>query len=592
MSEDRPRTETPSTDFHSLASPEYDVRKVAESERERKRQKTDYHSLKRELPPERHRYQRKSITDFIIDAVTPFLIFWMVFAVIFFLLDVRFIYTEVEHTYLRVVAFSFVMGVVALNRLVARQGSEESVLYIAGLALAIALYTFSVSGRVGSVAKSFLDSPYWATLFNMVVVGVLWWVVNRLVHESCIDENQTAGDVGILTGTLRNLRQNMRPEAREEAERRRKQRSRTSRRAKDHILEDNELEAFDPHEWKEPEENKPAPLPAPTKRLATRHPGISILLFSIPALTIFALGLPVLLRGGPGFVLAGHFYVGLYTVCALMLLMLTSLAGIRQYFRNRRVRLPSGIGPFWAGLGTLMVLFVVLGALQLPKPLMPTPAYIEDHEIDYWTRDSTFELTTFAGTAADRVQQTRIIERLSQVVLGVMVLFAVYSAVRGLSALAAAMGRRRDLFPRWMLRFFNGLDRLLERVVSLPEPKPTRHALRLREADAQSTRYTNPMKGEGVAETESDARRYIAHAYDALCALAADAGVPRHPDQTPYEFLQAFPKELDGLRGDAKILTDLYVRSAYSELPTPDKVLDRLRGFWTTYDKVRRRFLK
>ncbi len=58
----------------------------------------------------------------------------MVASVVFFLLDVRFVYTEVHDLNLRVVAFCFILGVVALNRLIARDGKDESIMYIIGLA--------------------------------------------------------------------------------------------------------------------------------------------------------------------------------------------------------------------------------------------------------------------------------------------------------------------------------------------------------------------------------------------------------------------------------------------------------------------------
>ena len=77
-----------------------------------------------------------------------------------------------------------------------------------------------------------------------------------------------------------------------------------------------------------------------------------------------------------------------------------------------------------------------------------------------------------------------------------------------------------------------------------------------------------------------------------MCALAYDYGVPRKPGQTPYEFIATFPKELNSIREEAYELTDLYVVSAYSTLQIDDKIRDRLRKFWITFDKLRNRVIR
>jgi hypothetical protein len=78
--------------------------------------------------------------------------------------------------------------------------------------------------------------------------------------------------------------------------------------------------------------------------------------------------------------------------------------------------------------------------------------------------------------------------------------------------------------------------------------------------------------------------------YDALCALAL--GVPRRKDQTPLEFIESFPRELDTLREEAYELTDIYVRSAYSQIKFDENILDRLRKFWWSFDQVRGKIVR
>jgi hypothetical protein len=115
---------------------------------------TDFQSLRRGQTDTR-RFQKRTVTDWLIDILTPVMIFVMVYSVIYFLLDVRYVYLELDkvdrfaalyNTTIRWVAFFFVVGVVALNRLIARDGRQESVIYIIGLAMAIAL-TVDDAGR-------------------------------------------------------------------------------------------------------------------------------------------------------------------------------------------------------------------------------------------------------------------------------------------------------------------------------------------------------------------------------------------------------------------------------------------------------------
>jgi hypothetical protein len=513
----------------------------------------------------------------------------MVYSVTFFLLNVRFIFTAREHESLRIVAFCLIMGVVALNRLIARDSTGDSWIYAFGLAMVTAVYTLVSTGRVGSFGDSFLNGPIWSLIFNSVTIFGLWWITNRLVHECSVDENKTAGDVGILTGTLRDFRQAIQFEGSEDAAtvKRKKRRSRQHE-----LYRTTEIEAFDPTEWK-PEEKSENRAEPPTKRLSRRHPGISIFYFAVPSMIIFALGLPVLMRGGTAFVLAGHVYVGLFTVCALSLLMLTSLGGIREYFRARRVHLPAGIGPFWAGLGLLMVVIVAVGAFQLPMPNMPAPAYIEAHEVDPWAfTGQRFELEPFEATAAQQLQQAKVLQRVSSVVFAAIIVFAVFAAIRGIGVVAAAVGQRRDVYPEWVIRLFNWLDGVLARLVTLPEIIPAVRYGYPNRANARSSQYQNPMAGEGGTSGSSDVGRYLATSFDALCALSEDMGTPRGKDETPYEFLRKLPREMKPIREEAAEIVELYVRSAYSPIKPDPKVFDRMRKFWLAYEQIRKRYIR
>lgn len=558
------------TDFTSLMSEPV----IIEAERPKKgagEKRTDIASLQEGWEPTIKRRPPRGLTDVLTDFFPPFLIFVMVTSVVFFLLDIRYVYTEVHDKNLRFVAFCFLMGIVALNRLVVREGKEDSMLYILGLGVTIGLYTLGTTTafEVGSVARDFLNRPYIALAFNLTVVAFVWWTTNRLTHECCVDENPLAGDMGILTGTFRRFHKALRSGPKKKW----KPPTRT-------------FDPVDPTEWKKPEKKK-APLPLDAvDRLPKRHPGVSVLYFSIPAMFLFAFGIRVAAHGGPRMIIAGYAYLVLYTVSALLLLMLTSLGQLRAYFRSRRIHIPGGLGPFWLGLGVFMVAVVVFGAAALPNPGLPPLAYISHHEIDFWSRTSTFQPIDVNATQEQLDIQSRFIRYIGYGVLACLGLFFAYAGLKGLGAVAIAAARRRRHLPRFLVRFFDWLDRFLQRITRLPTLPKIRRRIRVDRNVSASVEYLNPLADPERA-AQMSANDQVEHAYEALCALALDMGIPRTPDQTPYEFMASFPDQLDSLREEASELTELYVATAYAARTHDERVLDRLRKFWHTYERMR-----
>ena len=345
---------------------------------------TDFHSLKKQMKVEPDKRIPRTTTDYLIDGLTPFMIFIMVHSLIRFLLDVRYIHLEIAKSdniqlmyegMLRWVAFWFVMGIVALNRLIARDGKDESVLYILGLGGAVGLFTFTTTEQTGSLTNSFMNQPYLATLFNMALAGLIWWVTNRLTHECCVDGNPMAGEIGFVTGTARRI-QHALSTSKETLEQFEKQKQESKS-----VFTSMELRPFDPSAWEKPEAvRKVDYASAPTKRLPKRHPGISVIYVSLVAMGIFALGQRVILNGDASDMLHAHLYILAYTVSAMLILMLSSLAGLRAYFQERKVQIPAGLGSFWVGLGILMIIAVLLVVIKLPMPDLPMRSFLA-HEI-------------------------------------------------------------------------------------------------------------------------------------------------------------------------------------------------------------------
>ncbi len=582
---DRPTDPPPSpeaTDLASLLSAEA-AEKAAQFEAEgrlkRAREtrarapKTDFATLSKDLPAPVKRPLHRTITDFLLLGFAPTLVFVMVTSVVMFLLDVRYVYTEVNDLNLRWVAFFFLVGIVALNRLVARDGQEESMLYAMGLAAAIGLYTVATTTmyEMGSVVRGFLSSPVPATLFNMTLVAFLWWMTNRLTHECCVDENPTAGEIGILTGTLRKFAWGVRTRARD-------------------ADTPPTPDVYDPIEGWKPKAKKLGDPKDFDERMPRRHPGMSIFYFSVPVLAIFALGQRVVMHGGDPMIMAGHFYIGVYTVSALLLLMMTSLSGLRAYFRARFVTIPSGLAPFWLGLGIALVAVITIGATALPLPSLPRMAIITSHQTDFWTQNSTFRLAPVAATPVEILEQARFMHYAGRAVLVMLGLFLAYGTLRTLGFFAAEATRNPRRYPPAVKRALQRADRVLERLGQLPRLPRINRRPRISREIALSARYRNPLS-EPAAASRSTAE-LVAYTYDALCALAQDLGTPRSPSQTPYEFMEAFPAPLQSLRDEAFELTRLLVQADYAGQPLDDRDRDRLRAFWITYNRVRARFVR
>ena len=565
---------------------------LADRQQPRPQMPTDFKALQAEAFTSRGRLQRRTITDMLVDGLTPIMIFVMVYSVIAFLLDVRFVYLSLQNvdwlaglyeTTLRIVALSLVVGVVALNRLIVRDGRDESILYIFGLVMAAGLYTLATTEQIGSVANNFMNRPFLATLFNMAVVALIWWIANRLTHECCVDANPTAGEIGILTGTARRVHNAIA-----------KQPLPTGTREKDepYILR-MDLEAYDPTEWKKREKPK-ATAGIATRPLPKRHPGISVLYTSIPTMAIFAIGQWVLRNGDIDLAFRANVCLMAYTVSALSLLMLSSLGGLREYFRERNVRIPPGIGPFWIGLGYAMVAVVILGALKMPAPSVPAPLGRISMSGGYQTnfaQGQTAEAATQARSLAEAMalrfpQLMRYLGILETVVLTVIGLVCAYAALRLLGASALALSGKRGRVPRALARFFAALDRLLQRLLRLPSVPEIKTPRRVSRHVALSSKFVSPL-GDPVLSKELSPQGVVEYCYAAMCALAEDLAVPRRPDQTPFEFIESFPKALEGLREDAVKLTNLYVVSAYSNIQLDERTLDTVRGFWRSYKTVR-----
>lgn len=612
---------------------------------------TDFAALRNGAPQAR-RTVPLSLADYFIDALTPTLIFVMALSFILFMLDLRFIFTEVDDVRLRVVSIFFVLGVVALNRLVARDGREQSFIYIFFLVMVVTIFTFATAGRSGSYAVGFTDRTWVDLPINLSITALLWWAINRLTHECCVDKTSASGEIGIVQGTLLSL-QRAGTQAKELPG---KMKEMATRKDKEEpwILT-NTIEAYDPLDRDRQQAMdlalavEAATAEAAPKswkeRLPAKHPGISVFYVSVPVMAAFALGYPVLLNGGPSMVTAGYVFVATYTLAALGLLMFTSLRGLRGYCQERNVPIPTGVSGFWMGFGGFLVVLVLLGGLLGPAPGVPAAMQVGPREMEYNARHSApwdyreYESSTprkatgevdpeLAGAdgqgeptpgaepgaeegddgaskegqptspnpppassaESDGGVKSPLVELMAASDIARYAVIGVVVVGVVLAAIVVLLYGMKALGGR------GGEKRpgMLQRIRHFFEgflavaQVPGMRPWKVRMSRELSACAAFRNPMEGAMPLRDKVR----YSYDALCALAEDMGQPRDPDRTPHEFMREFPDRLAPLREEAEDLTRLFVIAEYSNLEIQNQVEDRLRKFWMRYDNMRRGLLR
>ncbi|HOV31954.1 MAG TPA: DUF4129 domain-containing protein [Candidatus Hydrogenedens sp.] len=517
-----------------------------------------------------------TLTDSLLSIINPFLILVLLWSVVFFLLDVRYVYTEVNDSNLRLVVFSLVLGIVAVNRIFATESVEDGVIYGAGLGLAISLYVVisTSSYGTGSVIYNLVTGNNILAFFsNMAVVIFLWWLTNRITYECCIDENPSAGEIGITTSLSKALGKSMQQESKASV---------TRGKQADLFYE---LEPIDPTQlgFKDPSaKDITFNIMGFGERLSKIPAGISILFFSIPVMGIFSLGLRVLVNGGQEMVNGGWFYLVLYVFSATLLLVMTSLGGLREYYRNRKVTLPSMLSITWVVLGMFIIIVAMVCAAYLPMPSLPSPFYVAEHETDPWVRDSTFKLSPVIATPIEIWQQQMILQKLGYFVITILVLvsaWVLFNAVKRLFDYWWQVSLHRSKFEfRWVKKLVKRRQVQVKVKKRVPVKK------------SKSIKFVNSLASPEMSKRLTP-NEHIEYAYQALCALAEDLGVPKKLNETPLEFLQNLPKNLEVLREEIEEITYLYQIAVYSPVSFDEKILDRLRKFWISYNRVRNKVL-
>ena len=272
---------------------------------------------------------QKTLTDYVVIAISPALIMALVGSLVFFLIQV--FYRGSYAGRMEYIFALFVFAAVLIARISIEAGREYSMAYALPLALAMLL----VLGRFTSSSL----------LFNLVLIGVVWWCTDKLTWDcTVIDEQEDASGEGLLqTAGLDSSREpSSGGPAAADLE------GTTSRGPA----------AESPSLWKRFVEHRKRP----------HAPGVWVIYFSLAALPLFGIGQRFI---SPAELDARRYAFTLlciYTASGLGLLMTTSFLGLRRYLRQRRLEMPVEMAGVWLTAGSVLIAALLFVCWLLPRP--------------------------------------------------------------------------------------------------------------------------------------------------------------------------------------------------------------------------------
>jgi hypothetical protein len=274
---------------------------------------------------------RKTLTDYLVIAISPALIMMLVGSLVYFLIAVY--YHGGYPGRVSYIFGLFVFAAVLIARIAIEEGREYAMMYAIALGLAMLL----VLGR-------FTSSTF---LFNVVMLGVILWCADKLTWDcTVIDDQEDASGEGLLqTVGLDGSKE-----------------TGTSNPS----LDSHDLEATTSRE--------PPPVPKTLWARFVEHrkrphaPGVWVIYFSLAALPLFGIGQ----RFIPAENLEARRYafklLCIYTASGLGLLMTTSFLGLRRYLRQRRLEMPLEMASVWLTVGSVMIAALLFVCWLLPRP--------------------------------------------------------------------------------------------------------------------------------------------------------------------------------------------------------------------------------
>lgn len=278
---------------------------------------------------------QKTLTDYVVIAISPALIMTLIGSFVLFLLEV--FYAGHHQTRLQFIFALFVMGTVALARISIEDGRERAILFAIPLALVMLLAVSMLVNFTGPLAS--LRMPV-----NVGLVALIWWSADKLTWDcTVLDEREDASGEGLLQTVGLDRAPAASPAGGATAS---------------------------------PAAVKPASPATPKdwwekfleRRRRPHAPGVWLIYFSLAALPLFGLGQ----RFIPARDLDGRRYVFwllcIYVASALALLMTTSFLGLRRYLRQRKLEMPLEMAGVWLSVGSFIIVALLIVCSLLPRP--------------------------------------------------------------------------------------------------------------------------------------------------------------------------------------------------------------------------------
>lgn len=259
----------------------------------------------------------ETITDYLIVAISPTLIIFLVGSLVFFLTHL--FYDGDFHGRLRFASALFVMAAVLIARISIEEGRE----YASVFALPLSIVTI----------LSMLKYTDASLLIVLPLVAFVWWSTDKLTWDcTVIDDHKDTSGKGLLQ-----------------------------------TVGIDDATTLDDEATTDGEQAKAVTLWQRWLSHRRRHhtPGVWVLYFGLIGILVFGLG-QLLLPGAARPI--GFLLLCIYVASALSLLMTTSFLQMRRYLVQRKLPFTDQMASTWLGTGGILIVGLMLLAFCLPRP--------------------------------------------------------------------------------------------------------------------------------------------------------------------------------------------------------------------------------
>jgi hypothetical protein len=276
---------------------------------------------------------QKTLTDYIVIAISPALIMILIGSLVFFLVEA--FYQGEYQGRVRWAFGCFVFASVLIGRISIDEGREHATLFAIPLALAMLVVLSRFVEFHGAMAG--LSLP-----LNIGLVAIVLWCADKLTWDcTVIDERKDASGQGLLqTAGLESSQPIFAGDS-------------------------SDLDATSSRDappaltwWQRFREYRKRP----------HAPGVWVIYISLAALPLFGIGQRFIPAANLDSRRYAFWMLCAFVASALGLLLNSSFLALRRYLRQRRLEMPVQMAGVWLGTGFTMILILLLLCAALPRP--------------------------------------------------------------------------------------------------------------------------------------------------------------------------------------------------------------------------------